>query len=244
MIVERDTIDKAFARYVSCYSEAWKIEDYMEMCEFAERSFDGRGDLEAFRKLYNKLRGSWKVMRGKSKIKWEADEAFRQLAGLPRRLKKRRLSDLQVSEWPLVCECLHRMCGIKVNKDGPSLVAVSKFLHFWNPRIFVIVDRAVMWEKIFGHRWLWEQAKAMEGISDFAGADDETNSILDDYWRILRWASELIRINPHVSTAFVTTVGTYAKDLRLPNGIATFEATAVEWFLLGLVELPPPGVRI
>ena len=62
--------------------------------------------------------------------------------------------------------------------------------------------------------------------------------------RLIRFGSELIQSNPHIRKAFAKSVKARAKDANIPADIETYEATAVEWCLLGLVELRPPGVIV
>ena len=64
------------------------------------------------------------------------------------------------------------------------------------------------------------------------------------YLDLLFWASALLRDNPAIRTAFAGQVREHAGGEELPSGLEDFEASAVEWLLLGLVELPPDGTMI
>jgi hypothetical protein len=47
---------------------------------------------------------------------------------------------------------VQRVAEFKTHKRGPWVVALSKFQHFRNPRLFVIVDWAVIWTWVLGLR--------------------------------------------------------------------------------------------
>lgn len=94
---------------------------------------------------------------------------------------------------------------------------------------------------VFNHAWLTDQLPEIHNVSAFTGADDFRTSRLVWYLRLLQWASVLIKANPHIKVA---TVSADAGGAHIPNDLETFEALAVEWFLLGLVELPPCGVQL
>ena len=52
----------------------------------------------------------------------------------------------------------------------------------------------------------------------------------------------MVRDNPHVPQVFAEHVQSHAARETLPADLERYEAAAVEWLLLGLVELPPDGV--
>ena len=57
------------------------------------------------------------------------------------------------------------------------------------------------------------------------------------------WSGRVLQANPGISAAFDSHIRAYAK-LAVPEDIGTYDAAAMEWLLLGLVELPPEGVTI
>ncbi len=243
MIVERNTIDKAFGRFVIAY-EKWSIPHQLGLYQAGEKAFEGSGDETSFRKIYDALAGGWQALRPKPKGIWEADRAFREFMALSQEFRKRKLSELDEPGWQAVWDCMNHVRAIKPNKSGPSLVAISKFLHFWNPHVFVIVDGAKVQGWVFGHKWLSNQLPPLDDLPRISEADDQRTSRLIWYLRVLRWAAEVVRANPHICEAFAATVRDNAGGEKVPDDIETYEATAVEWFLLGLVELPPCGVKL
>src|SRR3990170_732180 len=137
---------------------------------------------------------------------------------------------------------------IKQNKDGPSLVALTKFLHFWNPRLFVIADREVVWNWVLRHRWLWAQIEHVRGeidavLSPAVKEHRYYSTELSKYLAVLVWGGQVLRDNPSVCSAFASYVELqYKKPVDL--NLQEYEGAALEWLLLGLVELPPAGLTI
>ncbi|MGD1021096.1 MAG: hypothetical protein ABSA12_17460, partial [Verrucomicrobiia bacterium] len=72
---------------------------------------------------------------------------------------------------------------------------------------------------------------------------DDRACDLATYVAILVWAAKLLRMNPTIIAEFEKYVRLTAKGMPVPAKIVDYEAPALEWFLLGVVELPPCGVR-
>jgi hypothetical protein len=124
---------------------------------------------------------------------------------------------------------------------------MSKFLHFWNPRLFIIVDFGVIWGFVLRHSWLWNEVKTVRSKVEArlpGRRPDPSDKVCDalTYLSILLWAAELVGDNPQITSNFADYVGRHAAGHGLP--LAEYEGAAVEWFLLGLVELPPAGVNL
>jgi hypothetical protein len=154
------------------------------------------------------------------------------------------LSSLEDHDVAPCWRILESMRGIKQTQGG-SIVAISKFLHFWNPRLFVIVDDAVMWKWVLRHHWVREGWKAtrkrVETLMDIRVPIGESCDLVS-YLAVLRWCAELMRINPEIMTCFTQHVRAYAECAAMSVTLESYEAVAIEWLLLGLVELPPAGV--
>ena len=242
MKIDDQTIMAAFnqhnQRYASAEGSAWGIKDHVKCWQVAHQAFDR--DLPAkFKELYNHLRGEWQVFRG-AKTHWSAQETFDGLKALPRAWRGKRLSALTHADAKRCQELLEGVADIKRLKDGVSVVAISKFLHFWNPRLFVIVDRGVMWHWVFRQNWLWQQvvASAPSWLKPKRG----DNCDLPCYLAILLWSAEVLRDNPAIIKHFAKYVRRESKGLACDLPLETYEAAAMEWLLLGLTELPPAGV--
>ena len=249
MKIEEQTIRAAFAQHGQQYDQrgrAWSNPHHVEMWRMARRAFDGPSFAD-FEKLYTELRGTWQVFRGSVSF-WTPQQLFDALAECDPSLQRKKLSSLSETDAPTVWSVLDRIKSLKVNKWGASVVAMSKFLHFWNPRLFVIVDDAVIWKWVLSHAWLRRQVEETRIRTDQqlfqeAKKHDDTACDMATYVAILTWAAGLVRRNPVIAIEFAQYVKESAKDTPVPDDLAEYEAAAVEWFLLGLVELPPAGVH-
>ena len=68
-------------------------------------------------------------------------------------------------------------------------------------------------------------------------------TLLGDYLAVLVWSAQVLRNNPAVMPAFAEYVtANCGQPVRVP--LAEYQGAALEWLLLGLVELPPPGVIV
>ena len=248
MKIDDQTIGAAFEqhyqRYVQKGGKAWGIEPRVECWRLAHQAFEQESFAE-FEKLYDKLRGGWQVFRG-AKTHWSAERTFDGLNALPPAWRGKRLSALADSNAKACLELLKPFSTIKPLKDGgSSVVAISKFLHFWNPRLFVIVDRAVVWRGVFGHDWLWCQvvASAPDWLRPDLAERGE-NCDLPCYLAILLWSAEVLRDNPAIIEHFAGYVQDHSGDVVHDLPLETYEAAAMDWLLLGLTELPPAGVSL
>jgi hypothetical protein len=102
-----------------------------------------------------------------------------------------------------------------------------------------------MWKWVFAHSWLKGPidkigAKFREP-SRKRGTPDDRACDLISYLAILLWTADLVRQNPSLTPAFANYVRTRCSDIgSIP--LEEYEAAAVEWFLLGVVDLRPPGI--
>lgn len=252
MLLSEGAIGAAFERHAKHYGiePLWMVQYHVECWTKAHEAFD-KGNEDAFIWLYDELRKRWQVFRSKNFRAPTSDKVLQILNSIPADLRHRYLRDYAEPTPILLNElwyALETAGEIKRNIDSPSLVAVTKFLHFWNPRLFVIADREIVWERVFGHSWLWEQVQEVR---------DELESIIPpelkehqfyktdlmDYIAVLVWGGRVLRNNPGVCSAFSNYVTLYTKgpvDLNFHD----YEGAALEWLLLGLVEMPPEGVAI
>lgn len=242
------TISAAFEQHRRKYASGergWDVPHHIEMWQTARRAFE-EPSFEDFERLYRELKSRWQVFRG-AKAHWTARQSFERLRSLDPRYGTRRLSTLGDSELGDLWLLLEAMPDVKTNKYGPSVVAVSKFLHFWNPKLFVIVDYGVIWSFVLEHGWLWRSYEAARKDVDqriFGKAQRHSDETCDlrSYLAILAWAGRLARDNPGIMERFAEHVGRNRGDAQLPPGLSHYDGAAVEWFLLGVVEISPPGI--
>ncbi len=248
LTIAPQTMERAFESYVTHYvnedSRAWSIEHQIGLYNAAEKAFGDDGSFDDFATIYEALRRWWKVFRN-GKDCWTAKKTFQVLRSFDPSLRARALSQMAVVDWGKAWQCLENIKGIKQNKSGYlSLVAISKFLHFWNPRLFVICDAAAVEGYALRHSWIRRFFPSADDARSKSGLDIPFQKGLGWYLRLLIFAGELVRTNPHLAGAFEATVRSHAGKQKVPDDIVTYEATAVEWCLLGLVELPPTGVTL
>lgn len=244
MQIAASTIRQAFERYHITYAvrerAAWLIPHHVELWQRAQVTWAGP-DEQAFEQLYHDLRRHWQVFRGAGQH-LRAQETFHLLCSLPADIQQASLSTLQLDQVPQVLETVRRAAAIKTNKHGPSVVAISKFLHFWNPSLFVIVDYGVMGQYVFAHRWLRDSLRAStQALAGELNLPVDGDPLLD-YVGVLWWAAQLVAGHPQIACEFDRYVQSQVAVPAALN-LVTHEAAAVEWMLLGLVEVPPAGVR-
>ena len=247
MRIDSPTIRAAFDKHQEEYAaRGWNIPYHIDCWQRARRAFD-EGSSGDFEGLYDELRRRWQVFRGASGQPWTSAQTYEQLLGLDAGWKNSCLSDLTAADARAVWRILQAMSGVKPTRHGQSVVAISKFLHFWNPRLFVIVDHGVMWAWVFGHSWLWSGIGATRTALEHTLSVERTDTSdatcdLCTYLAILVWAGALLRDNPGIAPTFAEYVARHADGRELPPDLDRYQGAAVEWFLLGLVEVVPKGI--
>jgi hypothetical protein len=247
-IAER-TIDLAFEAHERVHFK-WPISEIIRYWGYGQDAFAQPPDPAAFRKLYEGLKG-WQVFRP-LKAPPTSAEVYSILANAVSRfpgVKQLKLSELTPGNLGQVGIVLDAVRYLKVNDDGPSLMAVSKFLHFLNPRLFVIVDRQFVGGFALQHEWVCHEVEAAEARTLAHGLplDCPGSCLVSDelrYLDILLWAGGVMRDNPYITEAFADYANRRAPTELAPPDVRQYEAAAFEWLILGLVHLPPNGVQV
>ena len=242
-----DTVRAAFGWHLVRYGRrkrAWDTPYHISMWQRAQKAFE-LGSQTDFDYVYEELRRRWQVFRG-SRDYWTSEQAFTALNACCPELRNRRLAALTPADIPRLWEVLQSVRDVKRTGNGSSTVAVSKFLHFWNPRLFVIVDDGVIWKWVLAHHWVWEPIREMREVTDAAifGKRQEHKDVTCDlgtYLAVLAWAGAFVRAHPLLPCCFADYIQRHAEGTQLPSAIAAYDAVAMEWFLLGVVEIPPAG---
>lgn len=65
---------------------------------------------------------------------------------------------------------------------------------------------------------------------------------LPSYLAILLWAGSVMRESPAILAGFREYISPALTESATGIGVLDYEAVAFEWLLLGVVELPPPGI--
>lgn len=250
MNLARPLIAEAFHMHGRVYNDQklWNIPYHVECWERAKLAFEGNS-VEDFQWVYTELRNRWQAFRGASSTPWSPSRTLEHLQSLDVHWRSITLSDFGDQN---IRECwgiLESLSEIKPLKYGPSVVAISKVLHFWNPRLFVIVDDAVVWRWVFAHKWLWRPvAQQREHVIKHIGTATATRTYgacdLTSYLAILRWCGEVMRQNPDIGPCFADHVRRFLHDRSTDLPLETYDAAAMEWLLLGIVEVPPAGIEV
>lgn len=245
-------IDAAFESHALQYGDErlWTIPYHIECWVHAHDAFEN-GSKAAFDWLYDELRKKWQVFRSRNYNAQTTEKIRDILKTLPIELRHRRLGEFAEPTTAMLDHLWYAItvaAEIKKNKNGPSLVALTKFLHFWNPRLFVIADREVVWNWVFPHHWIWAQVESVRDDIDkvFSPAVRKHRLFtteLKDYLAVLVWGGRVLRDNPKICGAFASYVERQNKG-PIDLNLCEYEGAALEWLLLGLVELPPAGVAI
>ena len=227
--------EKAITKVFNEFLESRDIQNEDSTLQMYEDSIDAfdRIKLEFFERVYKALH-KWGLFRN-GKVKINVNTIFETMLRLNNELRNRCLSGLTSNDWPIIRKSILQMKGVKPLKDSISIMAISKFLHFWNPKLFVICDRKEIEQFVFGHKWLMKQRDSM----DIGQHTDKTkvDKQVSGYLKLLALASDLIKSNPSICGEFARSIS--SKSSQVPDDIETYEARAIEWFLIGLAESRP-----
>jgi hypothetical protein len=134
-------------------AKGWDIGEKMRLYGASARAFDPtKPDSETFGDIYKILSG-WQVFRGAcTSARWSSQDTFDRIRkefcefswGGPVSL----LTLAGSGKDEALLSRLESVRGIKPNVGYP-VMAVSKFLHAYNPSLFPIYDNEVIWERVF-----------------------------------------------------------------------------------------------
>lgn len=135
----------------------WPLRARYEMYGFAMTAFDGSAGIaerqKAVDQIYRHLIDYWDILRPYSRDEcWDADRVFGVLTGDCQAVG--RESDISLRNFDaskhseVLLACVRRFANIKpMTGDFPHMPA-SKLLHFFNPILFPIYDRAEVWNNV------------------------------------------------------------------------------------------------
>lgn len=219
------------------------------MYRLAERAFDPAQPYpDLFEQIYAELRSYWQVFRGGKG--WTPDQVFDTLVSPACQLCSRTNLDLvkiqKGSEIERVWRCLSAMKGIKILRSGKiSAMAVSKFLHFFNPGLFPIYDRKVIGQRAmpsFNEEMKQSRGKWQGKLTDVQN-DSAFAHGLGEYLAYTLFASDCFSdVNASASMAifaqaFDKMVKEEDRGAEAPRGIHRYFATAFEFALIGSSSL-------
>lgn len=244
-----------FARCLRAYAErpkarGWWVSEKARLYSLAAAAFDpGQPDPAAFREIHRTLRAYWQIFRnGKG---WSASRTFRVLTSPPCRACARgRLALPDVSGcdglaqvWP----CLAALSGVKTLPRGNvSAMAVSKFLHFFNPSLFPIYDQAVVRNRALPRfRAEINASRLLRGdhLAPFEAAPLFARG-LGSYVHYLLWAADCFAevdadcVMTEFAAQFAAMLRDEGRGIAPPAGLDRYFATAFEFALVGAVSAP------
>ena len=249
--VEPSVIDDAFDAFAKKYvrrSKAWDMDHHVQLWLDAIGTLSDP-ELAGFTSVYDHLRSFWQLARGKKDSLAPADAVCSALAKVPNQFRHMRLSSVSEEDTPSLLTVVTAVGALKKLKSGPSIMVASKLLHFLNPRLFVIVDRGMMWDGAFSRWWIWEPIVEVRDrlARNTANASDAFDDVACDpftYVAVLTACADLVRRNPLIRDGLARFLKRECKEVVPPDNISEFEAAAAEWFLLGVAELVPAGVSV
>ena len=192
---ERDGQQRALGAYSKFVSkEGWGIGYKMKLYELSKRAFDPAVShsvaLAAFAEIDADLWSHWGLSRKSSGPHWSAQKTFEVIKaefsgfawGDPVTLSRFHTDGNHAA----LLSGLEKMKGLKAMASYP-VMAVSKFLHFYNPELFPIYDTKVIYNGVFV--WFRNDFKEFCAKSGLQYEYKDTPTFLGKY---IRWASSLL----------------------------------------------------
>lgn len=234
---------EAYGRFAT--GTAWSVPMKMELYAESRKAFGGGGApegdaLAAFTKIYQNLKSYWQVFRSSKRITpWTAErtfdefrtrlDAFSQSSGVT----LRSFSDSGLQQE--LIKALKPLKPLKPTTDYPTM-AVSKFLHFFNPKLFPIYDTAVIDNSVF--KRFRRDYRACCASADLDPAANGPK-FLGNY---VMWGSKLLQ---DAGPAFMDGFIGWLRDELPPQvfrntgeaDLRQLEATAFEFTIIGAAEV-------
>jgi hypothetical protein len=228
----------------------WPIPHKLELYNYAKTAFEGSNEepirRDAFHRIYYCLslpgKNGWNVFRNCSSH-WNADRIFDVLSEELKPFSRKAgmtLTSLKVDDYEPLLRSIRGLHGLKEVSD-PTM-AISKFLHFFNPMLFPIWDGDIVYKEIVGpggcfHDEYWTASRKLQPSWLAALPKDK-----DYYLRYLAWARSLII---HGGQPFMSYFAGWFKQQVIncpdPESVVTdlnrYEATAYEFTVIGAAML-------
>jgi hypothetical protein len=236
-------LDRALERYGTFTEDnGWPLSHKAEMYRLSSDAFatadSSDQNFEAFKEIYDKLRGYWQVFRNAQSY-WSAKEIFDVLTkefGHFSRQSDVTLASFGQSERESLVTALPRLAGLKqVKSGGYPFMPVAKFLHFFNPRLFPIYDTAVICNIVFkAFKDDWSGFIEQERLKDDQGCPWLANYVL--------WAARLVKAGDQLlmnqfATWFGNRLSSKDPNAQLPADLDKYYAAAFEFVAIGAAHL-------
>jgi hypothetical protein len=231
-------------------SRGWWVSEKARLYALAARAFaSGDADTEPLDELYRTLRGYWQIFRnGRG---WTARRILRTLQASACEPCGRGRLDLRGlgrhRDLPTVSACLVAMSGVKTLPAGNvSAMAVSKVLHFFNPTLFPIYDRAVV-RNIAIPRFRDSIESSCDAWEDQLAAIRSLPAVrrgLRDYVHYLIWSADVVARVPAersmdvFARRFRAMVAEEDRGETVPPHLDRYYACAFEMAMVGALDVP------
>ncbi len=219
----------------------WSIDHKIDLYLAGDVAFNPVEDMgkrfNSFNEIYTSLRRYWQVFRNASSY-WESQKVFDVLTEdccVCSRNSNLSLINLDEEKNQMIAECLMKIKDIKTLSSGEtSSMAISKFLHFFNPKLFPIYDNQIIKKEVlktFSDDW-----------SSFKD-DICTKNIdkgIETYFCYVLWASNIFKQSQNgVMNKFIKIFAKRIEGnpLELPRDLTEYYATAFEFISIGASEL-------
>lgn len=208
----------------------WSVTDKIQLYQRCVEAFDPHlasdQQHQQLEIVYTELRKHWQIFRG-AKNYWSASQVQHALTMLPVQCSRRgtlTLPDITpTAHAETLLQCIEIMEGVKsLPTHRTPIMAISKFLHLYNPRLFLIFDNAVIAQSVLpAFRTEWQSF---------------TNPVLDlptsiearNYLKYLFWAASLIQEKKEeIASAFTQWL---TEQMLFEGASETPPAESREWY--------------
>jgi hypothetical protein len=241
--------EQALNRYSAVVPPTWSVAHRLDLYRSAKTAFDSdapeAAKRESFRHIYESLRSGWQVFRPKDSAEcWGSEQIYAVLTNECQpcaRQSSLTLATLTERESQANIEqCLRSLGRMKPTKHYPAVypwMAVAKFSHFFNPRLFPIYDTAFMWEKVANGAFKTDYVEFCRRRG-FQPREDTARFNL----QYTLWAAETIRdADEGCMTTFAEWFASQVKGHRdtgdILADIKTYYAAAFEMIAIGAAHL-------
>ncbi len=230
---EGTKIKEALKKYKDTKTKKWLVSHKLDLYQAGNIAFDSSYSederKEKFEEIYNDK--GWGVFRkGERSTSGEIFDSLTKECSECSRKAGLTLANLKDGQdCDALIKCLNKIKDIKTLKSGRvSTTAISKFLHFFNPKLFPLynekdIEKGVL--KIFGKEWK-DFTPAVHSESPYCG--------IRTYFRYILWANQIIRQNhKKIMGVFMEWVEEQVGPKNDLDFLKDYYATAFEFIAIG-----------
>ena len=242
-----NSIERALEGYRDFAKEhSWPVEDKVRLYRLCGEAFapnlTGEQQMQLLETAYNELHRKWQIFRpAVPGSYWSAAEVHQALSILPVECSRGGTLTLpgiiSTRDTDTLLKCIKIMKGVKnLPTHRTPIMAISKFLHCYNPRLFPIFDGAVIQQtvlRVFKDEWRSFPEPALEW---------EVPTEQRDYLKYMFWAASLLQGHERVLSGTFSQwlkeqLGREGANEALPSDCQEWYATAFEFIAIGAMGL-------